>query len=94
MRHFYLIKNPEKAGAARVAGEICRYIESRGGTCMVWEKDGQEERGTCQGHSHFQYTDAHRVPLDTECVITLGGDGTLIQAARDLAGSGLPIIPS
>jgi hypothetical protein len=23
------------------------------------------------------------VPEDTECVITIGGDGTLIQAARD-----------
>ena len=92
MRHFYLIKNPEKAGAARVAGEICRYIESRGGTCMVWEKDGQEETGMCQAHPHFQYTDAHRVPLETECVITLGGDGTLIQAARDLAGRQIPMV--
>ena len=27
-----------------------------------------------------------------ECVITLGGDGTLIQAARDLAGRDLPLI--
>lgn len=32
------------------------------------------------------------VPADTECVITLGGDGTLIQAARDLAGRNLPMI--
>lgn len=141
MRNFYLIKNPEKAGADRVAREICRYIESRGGTCMVREKDGAEETSQaseragmwetgqasesagmwetsreseqagmwetsqtsetapmsdhlsiCTPHPHFQYTDAHRVPLDTECVITLGGDGTMIQAARDLAGRQIPMV--
>lgn len=32
------------------------------------------------------------VPEDTECVITLGGDGTLIRAARELAGRQIPII--
>ena len=32
------------------------------------------------------------VPEDTQCVITIGGDGTLIQAARDLAGRGLPLL--
>ena len=29
---------------------------------------------------------------DTECVITIGGDGTLIQAARDLAGRNIPML--
>ena len=28
----------------------------------------------------------------TECVISLGGDGTIIRAARRIAGSGIPII--
>ncbi len=30
--------------------------------------------------------------LDYDCVVTLGGDGTLIRAARGLAGSGLPLV--
>ncbi len=29
MRHFYLIKNPEKDGVDQVAEEIRRYIEDR-----------------------------------------------------------------
>ena len=33
------------------------------------------------GHGN-PYTDPEEVPADTECVITLGGDGTLIQAAK------------
>ena len=32
------------------------------------------------------------VPKETECVITIGGDGTLIQAARDLAGRSIPLL--
>ncbi len=100
MRHFYLIKNPEKAGADKVARDICRYIESRKGVCVVREQEmpaetGQAANGAngCGGVSpHFQYTDADRVPRDTECVITLGGDGTLIQAARDLAGRQIPMV--
>ena len=39
MRHFYLIKNPEKAGADKVARDICRYIESRKGVCVVREQE-------------------------------------------------------
>ena len=39
-----------------------------------------------------RFTSVSDVPEDTECVITLGGDGTFIQAARDLAGTGLPIV--
>ncbi len=36
--------------------------------------------------------EAAHVPAGTECVITLGGDGTLIRAARDLAALHLPMI--
>lgn len=96
MRHFYLIKNPEKAGADKIARDICRYIESRGGVCPIREREegpslsGGEAIG--RDHPHFQYTNADRVPRETECVITLGGDGTLIQAARDLAGRQIPMV--
>ena len=30
-----------------------------------------------------QHTPGEYVPEDTQCIITIGGDGTLIQAARD-----------
>ena len=39
-----------------------------------------------------RYTDASLVPENIDCVITIGGDGTLIQAARDLAGRDIPLI--
>lgn len=93
MRHFYLIRNLEKDGVSQVAEEIRFYIESRGGTCRIQEPEQQgmkTKEGFCPG-KYFQYTNACNVPEDTECVITLGGDGTLIQAARDLAGRQIPM---
>lgn len=33
-----------------------------------------------------------QVPEDTECVIVLGGDGTLIRAARELRKNGIPML--
>lgn len=69
----------------------------------VRREEGSETGGECAPNdgkagrvfgrkSGFRYTDACRVPEKTQCVITLGGDGTLIQAARDLAGRQIPML--
>lgn len=86
MKVFYLIINPEKEHAEEVARSICRYLESKGCSCAI-----QGENPT-EGPRLYKYTDASQIPENTECIITLGGDGTLIQAARDLAGRQIPII--
>ena len=38
------------------------------------------------------HTRPDQIPTDTECIITLGGDGTLIQASRDLISLELPMM--
>lgn len=86
MKQFYLIMNPDKEYVLEVAQLIQCYLKERGGVC--W---GQEENSD-KGAGAYQYTDGSKVPEHTECIITLGGDGTLIQAARDLAGRQIPII--
>lgn len=88
MRYFYLIKNPEKDRVDQVAEEIRGYIEKRGGVCRIQDPGEGLPR---KEEKRFQYTDAGKVPEETQCVITLGGDGTLIQAARDLAGRQIPL---
>lgn len=35
---------------------------------------------------------ASRIPEDTECILVIGGDGTLLQAARDLAEKKVPLL--
>lgn len=84
MKHFFVIMNPDKKGARETAGDICSYLEKQGAVCRIGERD--------RGRTGKHYTDASTVPDETECVITLGGDGTLIQAARDLAGKNIPML--
>ncbi|MCI8864843.1 MAG: NAD(+)/NADH kinase [Lachnospiraceae bacterium] len=86
MEHFYLIANPSKSGAEQVAGQVAGYLRAHGATC---QGSIQEKRG--EGAA-YGYTDEKQVPPKTQCVITLGGDGTLIQAARDLVKLQLPMI--
>lgn len=83
MKHFYIVVNEGKAGAAKMKQDIVTYLESRGATCK--SSHGEYSKGC-------RFTFIGEIPPETECVITLGGDGTLIRAARDLAGSGFPII--
>lgn len=45
-----------------------------------------------EGGGRFKYTDASRIPPDVEGVLVLGGDGTLLQASRDLIDTGLPLL--
>lgn len=83
MKAFYVVTNPDKAGAAKTESEIREYLLARGARCLV------QRRRKLKGG---RYTDPAQVPEDTDCVITIGGDGTLIQAARDLAGRQIPFI--
>lgn len=84
MRHFYIIANLDKEYAKDAQAFIKTYLEAKGAVCR-FQRDDNKERGGA-------HTRAEEVPEDTECVITIGGDGTLIQAARDLAGRNIPMV--
>lgn len=86
MKYFYLIANPSKPGAVETAEQITRYLRSHGAVC---EGSAQEKR---REGEVYGYTDKKKIPHKTQCIITLGGDGTLIQAARDLEELQLPMI--
>ena len=80
MNNFYIITNLLKDGDFKVTNEIADYIRSKGKTChvAVKDKDGFIVPGT--------------VPEGIECGIVLGGDGTLIRAARELRDYNFPFI--
>ncbi len=88
MKHFYIILNPYKSGAVEMAEKISQYLESRDCICHMPERMEKADGD----HTGYRYTDSGMVPENVECVITLGGDGTLIQAARDLAGRQIPML--
>ena len=38
------------------------------------------------------YTDVAQIPEDVDCILVLGGDGTLLQAARDIIQRDIPLL--
>lgn len=90
MKYFYMIVNHSKRKAEYGAELIRDYLEGRGCECVVW--DASDTDACRSRRPQFRYTDREAVPGWIECAIVLGGDGTLIQAARDLAGSNIPLL--
>lgn len=80
MDRFYVITNQLKDTDYRITNEIKEYIEKNGKTCVIAQKD---EDG---------YLIPGTVPKDIQCAIVLGGDGTLIRAARELEGYHIPLL--
>ncbi len=86
MDTFYVITNYQKDPEFKTAGCIKEYLESKGKKCCI------QKRETSAPSAQFRYTDAQKIPKDTQCVIVLGGDGTLLQAARDLVECKIPLL--
>ncbi len=93
MKNFYLVANPQKDGTREMAENIRQYLEDIGCVCRIraMTEEAPYTKDANRRTKAYLYTDASKVPEDTECIITLGGDGTLIQAARDLAGREIPM---
>ncbi|MBR2256792.1 MAG: NAD(+)/NADH kinase [Blautia sp.] len=85
MRRFYIIANETKERGLANAGVIERYLKDRGCSCRIAEVG---ERPA----PPYRYTDPEKIPQDMECIIVLGGDGTLLQAARDVVETQIPLI--
>lgn len=92
MNHFYIITNSEKDKNLETTRCIYEYLTSHGRSCTVreYQKPDRQERVT--GNSKTGYTDADWIPEETECILVLGGDGTLIQAARDTVERRIPLL--
>lgn len=71
MDKFFVVANSDKKSVQSKIDEIKSYLTDRGVRC-----------GYVNG-----YVKKENVPEDTECVLVLGGDGTLLQASRELVGT-------
>ncbi len=77
MKHFYIIANPQKDKELVLTKQIKKFIEEHGGSC---------------DYQLNQAYDVAELPNKTECVLVVGGDGTLLRAARDMAEYNIPLI--
>lgn len=85
MKKFCIIANAEKDKNYETAEHIRSYLELKGKTCfLARDRFIPEDKG--------RYGEIIDIPLDTECIIILGGDGTMIQAANDLHEMDIPLL--
>ena len=81
-----IIVNHSTRAAEVDIDKVCAYIEEKGGSFhRLKVKSGSAELME-------NFTDITDLPKDADCVMVLGGDGTIIQAARELAETGGPIL--
>lgn len=83
MKHFFIIANGVKDEAVQFTGKMKTYIEQAGGTCDYFIN--RIDQG-------MKRVDSDRIGQNVEAVFVIGGDGTLIRAARDIVERKLPVI--
>ncbi|MBQ4482432.1 MAG: NAD(+)/NADH kinase [Lachnospiraceae bacterium] len=84
MKKFFLIVNPTRDAGLLSVRNIEGELKKRGLECcthVTSRNDGLE-----------RYTESSMIPEDTDCILVLGGDGTLIQAADDVADLDIPLL--
>ena len=76
MKRFCVIAMREKQEILQAASRIKKYLEEQGCNCFL----------------NAGYVKRKNISGDTQCAIVLGGDGTLLQAARELAQTKIRLI--
>lgn len=78
MKRFYVITNRLKDEEYKTTTKVQSCIESLGGTCYLCKNDDELKEEV--------------ESLKVDCVLVIGGDGTLIRASRQLFGLEIPLL--
>ena len=85
MDKFYIITNCAKDQNLQFTNQIVSYLKEHGRECPVQQAERKKEGA-------YHYTDPDMIPEGTECLLVLGGDGTLLQASRDVVYREIPML--
>ncbi len=85
MKRFFLITNEQRDESLAVTHSIKEYIEQKGGTCRYYVTNKTE-------WSSRSLHGLTAEDVDADGILVLGGDGTLVRAARETAKLGVPLI--
>ncbi len=85
MKRFFIVTNEQRDEDLSVTRMIQDYIASKGGESSYYISQ-KTEWSTRSLH------DLNAEDLNADCILVLGGDGTLVRAARELAKTGVPLI--
>lgn len=85
MNNFCIITNIDKDCEYKTTKLIQEYLISKGKRCLISTE--RNKVGT-----NDEDIDVSWIKEDTDCVIVLGGDGTIIRAATDLYSKEIPLL--
>ena len=80
MKNFLVITNKYKDTDLSVTKRVVTYLDQKGALCQVMADLGSE------------YEEIPNLEPDTECILVIGGDGTILQAARVVVGKKIPMV--
>ena len=80
MKRFLIVTNDGKDTDHKVTNKLKQLLEDAGRSCILCEKDAKKRIVRSS------------IPDDIDCVIVIGGDGSLIEAARALQRHDIPIL--
>lgn len=80
MKKFYIYTNPTKDPNLEFTNQICGYIKDHNKEAILFS------------HDEMLLSQKPRIDLSADCILVLGGDGTLLKAARDTAETKIPLI--
>lgn len=87
MRNFIIFTNTDKDPGYELSNKIVDYLVAHDAKAMIITEQVRES---------FQQKDANVLPKellsDVDAAIVLGGDGTMLRAARDLGGYPTPLV--
>lgn len=89
MKHFLIYTNRHKDADLATTRRIRHYLELKGQRATVRADGGNVREQQFKAPAD---KDAAEIPDDVDCMIVLGGDGTVLQAARELRQRSIPII--
>ncbi len=80
MDRFYIVTNDAKDPDYQITDQIREQLEDAGKTCILSQKDERKKIIPAT------------IPDEIDCAIVIGGDGSLIEVARLLEGTQVPIL--
>ena len=79
MNNFFIIANKQKDINLEITEQIRHHISRLGAVCNIYDQYDRD-------------VSSIDIPEGTQCIIVIGGDGTILAAARMLVGSNIPLL--
>ena len=79
MNNFFIIANKQKDINLEITEQIRHHISRLGAVCNIYDQYDRD-------------VSSIDIPEETQCMLVIGGDGTILAAARMLVGSNIPLL--